>query len=212
MQQQPDSDIPAHRRPLSEMAAAADPLRQFQIWMDEAVAARLPLPEAMALATVTADGRPAARMVLLKGIEQGGFVFYTNYESHKARELAHAASAALVFYWNPLDRQVRIEGSVEQVSTADSDAYFSTRHVGSRHSAWASPQSRVVPDRDWLEDRAKECAQRYGDEVPRPPFWGGYRVLPSRIEFWQGRDNRLHDRLNYRKQADGRWTIERLAP
>jgi pyridoxamine 5'-phosphate oxidase len=151
-------------------------------------------------------------MVLLKGVDNGGFVFFTNYESRKANELAQRERAALVFYWNALDRQVRIEGRVERVSAEDSDAYFATRHAGSRHSAWASPQSRVVPNRQWLEERVQTFAQRYGEDVPRPPHWGGYRVLPDVIEFWQGRNDRLHDRLNYRRQADGGWLIERLAP
>jgi len=195
-----------------ESAIAADPLAQFQHWFDDAVAARLPLPESMALATTTSDGRPAVRMVLLKGVESGGFVFYTNYESRKADELARSPHAALLFHWAPLERQIRIEGTVEKVSAADSDAYFATRHIGSRHSAWASPQSQTVASREWLEARAREFADKYGDDVPRPPHWGGYRVLPELIEFWQGRDDRLHDRLLYRRKAAGGWTISRLAP
>ena len=166
----------------------------------------------MTLATVTPDGRPAARMVLLKAVEQGGFVFYTNYESSKAHDLDSSARAALLFHWNALERQVRIEGRVERVSAADSDAYFATRPVGSQHSAWASPQSAVIPDRAWLEARADEYRARYETQVPRPPFWGGYRVLAESIEFWQGREDRLHDRLRYHGQGDRAWTLERLAP
>lgn len=200
------------RVPLLESELAADPLEQFQRWFDAAVAAGLSLPNAMVLATVTRAGRPAARMVLLKGVEAGGFTFYTNYESRKADELAHSPQAALVFYWDALERQVRIEGSVERVSAADSDAYFATRHLGSRHSAWASPQSKVVPNRAWLDERAQAIARQYDADVPRPPHWGGYRVLPELIEFWQGREDRLHDRLCYRRQAGGGWQIARLAP
>jgi pyridoxamine 5'-phosphate oxidase len=151
-------------------------------------------------------------MVLLKGIEQGGFVFYTNYESDKARDLDSRPHAALVFHWKSLERQVRIAGRVGRVSAEDSDAYFATRPLGSQHSAWASPQSTVVANRAWLEERAQDYAARFETNVPRPPFWGGYRVLPEMIEFWQGRDDRLHDRLLYRRQADGTWIIERLAP
>ncbi len=198
--------------PLQESNVAADPLLQFERWFAEAAEAELPLPNAMTLATVSAEGHPTARMVLLKGIEQGGSVFYTNYESHKARDLASHARAALVFHWNALERQVRIAGRVERVSGQDSDAYFATRPLGSQHSAWASPQSTVVTSRTWLEERAQDYAARFETNVPRPSFWGGYRVLPEMIEFWQGRDDRLHDRLLYRRQADGAWIIERLAP
>jgi pyridoxamine 5'-phosphate oxidase len=212
MTDQPLSGAHLERAALLESDAAADPLVQFERWFDDAVAAALPLPNAMTLATVTPEGYPSARMVLLKGVDGGGFVFFTNYDSRKAHDLAQCERAALVFYWGPLDRQVRIEGSVERVNATDSDAYFATRHLGSRHSAWASPQSKVVPNRAWLEDRARGFAQQYGENVPRPPHWGGYRVLPARIEFWQGRDSRLHDRLNYRRQADGSWLMERLAP
>ena len=198
--------------PLIEANAPAEPLQLFASWMDEATEAGLRLPNAMMLATVTREGHPTARMVLLKAVERGGFVFYTNYESSKARDLDSSARAALLFHWNALERQVRIEGRVERVSGADSDAYFATRPLGSRHSAWASPQSEVVADRAWLEARAREYRARYETQVPRPPFWGGYRVIAESIEFWQGREDRLHDRLRYRKQANGAWTIERLAP
>ena len=198
--------------PLLERDAPAEPLPLVERWLDDAVIAGLALPNAMALATVGADGRPAARVVLLKGIEDGGFVFYTNYESRKGRELAAHAYAALVFHWAPLERQVRIEGRVERVSAAASDAYFATRPLGSRHSAIASPQSTVVPDRAWLEAESRAVAQRHPDTPPRPAHWGGYRVSPDTIEFWQGRSDRLHDRLAYRRQGGNAWLIERLAP
>jgi pyridoxamine 5'-phosphate oxidase len=212
MATRPDPDAAMVHNALSEADAAADPLQQFNRWFDAAAAAGLRLPNSMTLATVSAEGHPSARMVLLKGIEQGGFVFYTNYESDKARDLDSRPHAALVFHWKSLERQVRIAGRVERVSAEDSDAYFATRPLGSQHSAWASPQSTVVANRAWLEERAQDYAARFETNVPRPPFWGGYRVLPEMIEFWQGRDDRLHDRLLYRRQADGTWIIERLAP
>ena len=200
------------RTPLLESAAPNDPYVLFQRWYDDAIVAGLALPNAMTLATVGAAGRPAARTVLLKGIEDGGFVFYTNYESRKGAELAAHPYAALVFHWAPLERQVRVEGAVERVSEETSDAYFATRPLGSRHSAMASPQSKVIPDRAWLEAEAEAVARRYGEQIPRPPHWGGYRVLADLIEFWQGRGDRLHDRLNYRRQRPGAWVRERLAP
>lgn len=200
------------RTPLLESGAPAEPLALFQRWYDDAVVAGLALPNAMALATVGADGRPAARVVLLKGIEDGGFVFYTNYDSRKGREIAAHAHAALVFHWAPLERQVRVEGRVERVSAAASDAYFGTRPLGSRHSAIASPQSTVVPDRAWLEAESRAVAQCHPDAPPRPAHWGGYRLSPDTIEFWQGRSDRLHDRLAYRRQGGNAWLIERLAP
>ena len=197
---------------LLEDAAPADPYPLFERWLDDAVMSGLALPNAMTLATVSASGKPAARMVLLKGVEHGGFVFYTNYESRKGRELDAHPYAALVFHWAPLERQVRIEGRVERVSEQASDAYFASRPLGSRRSAIASPQSSVVPDRAWLEAQAAEVARRYGEGAPRPPFWGGYRVEPELIEFWQGRTDRLHDRLSYRREGAGRWCRQRLAP
>jgi pyridoxamine 5'-phosphate oxidase len=198
--------------PLREADADRDPIAQFRAWFAEAQAARLPLPEAMALATATPDGRPSARMVLLRGLDERGFVFFTNYESRKGAEVSANPRAALVFYWFGLDRQVRVEGRVEVVSAAESDAYFRGRPRGSRVGAWASPQSAVIPGREFLEERARAFAERYpGEELPRPPHWGGLRVVPEVIEFWQGQPDRLHDRLRYRREGGG-WVRERLAP
>jgi pyridoxamine 5'-phosphate oxidase len=199
-------------RPLDEANVARDPIAQFQAWFDEAVAAGLREPNAMILATVGADFRPAARVVLLKSFDAAGFVFFTNYESRKGRELDGAGSAALVFYWVDLERQVRIEGAVERLASAESDAYFASRPVAARIGAWASPQSRVIGGRAELDARLAEAGARFAaSEVPRPPHWGGYRVRPALIEFWQGRSSRLHDRIQYR-WANVRWIIERLAP
>ena len=198
------------RAGLAEADALADPLAQFARWMDEAVAADLPLANAMTLATVE-DGAPDARIVLLKGVEGGAFVFFTNYLSRKGRQLAASPAACLVFLWAPLERQVRIEGRVEKVAAAESDAYFASRPAGARVSACASEQSAVVPDRAFLEARVGEVRARHGEAPPRPAHWGGYRVLPERVEFWQGRENRLHDRLRYRRDGSG-WVRERLAP
>jgi pyridoxamine 5'-phosphate oxidase len=199
------------RAGLSERDAQRDPLRQFELWFDDALKAGVPLPNAMTLATADAAGRPAARIVLLKGVEDGGFVFYTSYASRKARELAARDAACLVFLWSDLERQVRIEGGVQKVPEADSDRYYASRPLGARLSAWASGQSEPVPSRPYLEARFQEMKTRFGDAPPRPPHWGGYRLTPQAIEFWQGRADRLHDRLLYRRAASG-WTLERLAP
>jgi len=199
------------RAGLAEADALPDPLAQFGRWFGDALAAELPLANAMTLATVTESGAPDARIVLLKAMEDGAFVFFTNYDSRKGRQLAARPEACLVFLWAPLERQVRIEGRVEKVPAPASDAYFASRPLGARLSARASTQSAVVPGRDTLERAMAEQKARHGDNPPRPAHWGGYRVLPSRIEFWQGRENRLHDRLLYRRRAAD-WAIERLAP
>ena len=189
-----------------------NPIKQFAKWYDEATASGIAETDAMTLATATMDGRPSARIVLLKDFDDRGFVFFTNYESRKAKDLAENPRACLVAYWLPVKRQVRIEGSVEQISEKESEDYFQTRPLGSRIGAWASNQSGIVESRDVLEQRYADLSERYGEDVPRPPHWGGYRIHPEVIEFWQGRDNRLHDRLRYRLQADGTWVIERLGP
>jgi pyridoxamine 5'-phosphate oxidase len=196
---------------LDERDVDRDPLKQFGRWLAQAIAAKVPEPTAMTLATVDSRGRPAARIVLLKEAGAGGFVFYTNYESRKGREMACHPHAALTFMWKELERQVRIEGTVEKVGAQESDAYFATRPLGSRIGAWASPQSEVLQSRDWLEKRWAALAKEHGDNPPRPPHWGGYRVVPEFIEFWQGRQSRLHDRIAYTRE-DNTWRIQRLAP
>lgn len=197
--------------PLDEQAANADPVAQFARWFDDVRSSEAD-PTAMALATANADGRPAVRMVLLKDFDGDGFVFYTNYESRKAADLAATGRASLLFYWRSRERQVRIEGTVLKVSAAESDAYFATRPLDSRWSVYASAQSRPVESRAVLETALDAARQRLGDTVPRPAWWGGYRVAPDAVEFWQGRPGRLHDRLLYTRAADGTWGRQRLAP
>lgn len=199
------------RAGLSEAQADADPIRQFERWFDDALRAKLPLPNAMTLATVTKEGAPSARIVLLKGVEQGSFLFYTNYLSRKGRELEQRAAACLLLLWSDLERQVRIDGTVEKVTAAESDAYYATRPLGARLSAWASAQSAPVPSREFLEKALAQAKAAHGDHPHRPQHWGGYRVTPREIEFWQGRADRLHDRLLYRRRG-GNWAIERLSP
>jgi pyridoxamine 5'-phosphate oxidase len=189
----------------------SDPLAQLAHWYEYAVAAGLPEPEAMALATATPEGAPSVRFVLLKGIDARGVEFYTNYDSRKGRELAANPQAALAVLWKPLQRQVRLEGRVERLSPQESDAYFATRSRGSRLGAWASDQSREIPDREWLDGRLAAFDAQYPDEVPRPPHWGGYVLRPERIEFWEGRPNRLHDRELFTRDERG-WTSVRLSP
>jgi pyridoxamine 5'-phosphate oxidase len=190
-----------------------DPIKQFQSWFNDGFEAKLPMPDAMSLATVTPDGRPTARMVLLKQVDDDGFVFFTNYQSSKARQLEINPYAALVFYWPQFERQVRVEGKVTKTSAEESAAYFKTRPRESQIGAWASPQSEVISAREVLEQRAHELSDEYCDrEIDCPTHWGGFRLKPDRIEFWKGRVGRLHDRLLYELQPDGSWTIKRLAP
>jgi pyridoxamine 5'-phosphate oxidase len=197
---------------LSEKSVAADPIAQFAKWYKLARETIKPLPDAVALATATSAGHPSVRMVLLKGFDGHGFVFYTNYRSRKGRELARNARASLLFHWGTLQRQVRIDGRVVKVSARESDDYFATRPRGSQLSAWASAQSTKLAGRTALEQRFAAIARRYPGAVPRPPHWGGYRLAPDAIEFWQGRDDRLHDRILYRRSPRGRWAVDRLAP
>jgi pyridoxamine 5'-phosphate oxidase len=201
------------RSTLGEADVDPDPIRQFCAWFEDASKSGVAEWNAMALATASPDGRPSVRMVLLRGVDPRGFSFFTNYESRKAREIEANPHAALVFFWHEIERQVRIEGRVERVSDDESDRYFQSRPAGARIGAWASPQSAVIPSREALDTAYREAEARYQDgNVPRPANWGGYRLVPQSIEFWQGRPNRLHDRLRYTKLAHGDWRIERLAP
>jgi len=198
---------------LQESDLDPNPFKQFEKWFGEIVAASLIEPNAMTLATATKDGVPSARIVLLKGFDERGFTFFTNYESQKARELEANPHAALVFYWAELERQVRVTGEVSRVTREESEAYFQSRPIGSQLGALASHQSQVIPNREVLEKRLAELTTEYqGRPIPLPPHWGGYRLAPQAIEFWQGRPNRLHDRLRYTRQPDGSWLIERLSP
>lgn len=199
---------------LSETEVDSDPIKQFATWFEEALNADLLEPNAMTLATASGDGKPSARIVLLKGYDERGFVFYTNYESTKGRQLIANPQAALVFLWDKLERQIRIEGKVVKLDGEESDNYFHSRPVGSQIGAWTSDQSRVIPNREVLEKRQQELVQKYSDgaTIPRPPHWGGFRLIPDAIEFWQGRPSRLHDRLVYRLQDDATWKIVRLSP
>ena len=201
------------REGLSRADASTDPFEQFQKWFDCVLETQLPVPNAMTLATATKDGKPSSRIVLMKGFDRDGFVFYTNYNSRKGQDLAENAQAALVFWWAELERQVRAEGRVERVSEQESDCYFQSRPLGSRVGAWVSPQSEVIESRAAMEQELQELVQEYKNgEVPKPPYWGGYRLNPTAIEFWQGRPNRLHDRLLYRRCSNSSWQIQRLAP
>ncbi|HWK60485.1 MAG TPA: pyridoxamine 5'-phosphate oxidase [Eoetvoesiella sp.] len=195
---------------LLESSLAATPLEQFSKWFDEAMQANVPEPNAMTLATVDGNGRPSARIVLLKGLDERGVVFFTNYESHKGQDLAANPHASLLFFWQPMERQVRIEGIVEKTSGAESDAYYDSRPLGSRIGAWASPQSQPITRED-LEKRNQEFTASLGQAPSRPPHWGGYRLKPDYVEFWQGRPSRLHDRLAYTLDG-GQWKLSRLAP
>jgi pyridoxamine 5'-phosphate oxidase len=198
-------------QPLTEGQADPDPFKQFSLWFEQVRSLEIDATR-VALATATRVGRPSVRNVLLKGVDERGFVFFTNYRSRKAHELAETGRASLLFTWRTLERQVRIDGAVERVSAADSDAYWATRHIESRWAVYASRQSEVVDSRETLEAQFNAARERYGEHIPRPDWWGGYCVVPDEIEFWQGRSHRLHDRLRYRKQPDGSWHRDRLAP
>jgi pyridoxamine 5'-phosphate oxidase len=201
-------------RDLTIEQTATEPFAQFRVWLSEALEAQVPEPNAMHLSTVSADGKPSGRIVLLKGLDERGFVFFTNYESRKGQELAQNQWASLTFFWPELERQVRIEGKTEQVPASQSDEYFQSRPRGSRIGAWASPQSQLIPDREVLEQNVGRLLSQFGQEetIPRPPHWGGYCVVPQMLEFWQGRASRLHDRIVYVKDSSHSWHKSRLAP
>lgn len=200
------------RGSLDETSVDADPIRQFEAWFKQALDARLPEPNTMTLATVDARGYPSARVVLIKGVDERGFVFFTNYESRKGLDLAANPHASLLFYWIELERQVRVEGTVVKTAAEESDTYFNSRPLSSRIGAWASDQSRPIESRALLEAREKSFSERFGEHPPRPPHWGGYRLVPDTIEFWQGRPSRLHDRILYTRLSGGDWRIARLSP
>jgi pyridoxamine 5'-phosphate oxidase len=197
---------------LSEDQLNADPVTQFSIWFQEALNAKVVEPNAMSLATVSEQGRPSSRIVLLKELDHRGMTWFTHYTSKKGEDLGKNPYAALLFFWSELERQVRIEGRVEKVSEAENDAYFNSRPLASRHGALASQQSKIIANRTLLEERAEKISAQYGEQVPRPASWGGYRLLPNYIEFWQGRSSRLHDRIAYTKNEQGGWLRERLQP
>lgn len=196
---------------LTESAAKASPFEQFQLWLQEAIDLPIAEPTAMTLATANARGKPSSRIVLLKGLDDRGFVFYTNYDSRKGQDLLQQACASLLFFWQPLERQVRIEGVIEKVSAQESDEYYQSRPIGSRIGAWASAQSQPVSVAA-LQNRVEQLTAQHGESPPRPPFWGGYRLVPDYFEFWQGRPSRLHDRLVYQPSAGHAWAIERISP
>ena len=196
---------------LDEADALPNPFEFFRLWFEQALQADLPEPNAMTLATVNAQGKPSARIVLIKGLDERGLTFFTNYESQKGKELAIRPQAALLFHWHELERQVRIQGVVERVSAAESDEYFHSRPAASRIGAWASPQSAAIPNREFLEEAEKRFKAEFGEKPPRPEHWGGYRLHPTEIEFWQGRPSRLHDRMHYKLEGL-EWRINRLAP
>lgn len=198
-------------RSLDERDVNPDPFLQFREWLDEAIKSEVPEPTAMMLSTADAAGRPSGRIMLLKALDDRGFVFYTNYASRKGRDLGANPRAALTFFWKELERQVRVEGAIETVSAAESDEYYAIRPLGSRIGAWASPQSQPIANRQWLETRWAELTDEYGEHPPRPTHWGGYRLIPEMLEFWQGRMSRLHDRVAYTREG-GAWKVARLAP
>ncbi len=197
---------------LNESDVASNPTEQFAHWWNDALASEILEVNAMTLATSTKSGKPSARIVLLKGFDERGFVFFTNYESNKGKALAENPNAALIFFWKEIERQIRIEGVAQKISAAESDEYFFSRPEGSRIGAWASPQSKIIENRSVLEENVQQFSNRFKNSIPRPPHWGGYRVMPELIEFWQGRSNRLHDRIQYTKTVSGSWKVDRLAP